>query len=596
MQATSPFVEQMFKLADKDCNGYISFREFLDIMFIFAKGTPEDKLKLYFDMYDVTGEGKLDREAFKKMMRSFMDVVSASVDPTNLDELVDSMFKTEDGEEKEFLYFEDFGSIMMDLDKKDGLLSDVNNVFKGATDTITSCAKSPKRKCAKNAGRAKNAMDTESLTRKRKYGTVVKKDSRLGATSPPIEAASPGRTDFTLAQKVNIDYSPYLIRQWITLTRYIENHRQHIFILTFYTLLVIGAFIEKAYAYSVLKEFSGLRRVAGYGVSVSRGAAAAMTLTFSTLLLTMSRNTLTFLRETQAMNWIPFDSAIAFHKYVAFLALFFTVVHTIGHAMNFYHFSTQSATALTCLFRNDFHRSHILPSFTHYCWGTVTGLSGVLLCVVIAVLYVFATQYSRRVVFKFFWWTHQLYFALYALTIIHGSGHLLQPPGFHVFLIGPAVLFTIDKLISMARKKVEIPVVKAELLPSDVTNLQFKRPVNFNYKSGQWVRIACLDLGGSEYHPFTLTSAPHEENLSLHIRAVGPWTINLRSTYNKDNLQDRPFPKLYLDGPFGEGHQDWYRYEVSVLVGGGIGVTPFASILKDIAHKGTLKSTFACKQ
>ena len=78
----------------------------------------------------------------------------------------------------------------------------------------------------------------------------------------------------------------------------------------------------------------------------------------------------------------------------------------------------------------------------------------------------------------------------------------------------------------------------------DVTHLQFKRPVNFNYKSGQWVRIACLELGGSEYHPFTLTSAPHEENLSLHIRAVGPWTTNLRNTYNKDNLQDRQFPKV----------------------------------------------------
>ncbi len=74
----------------------------------------------------------------------------------------------------------------------------------------------------------------------------------------------------------------------------------------------------------MLKEFSGLRRVAGYGVSVSRGAAAGITLTFSTLLLTMCRNTLTFLRETQAMNWIPFDSAIAFHKYVAVLALFFS--------------------------------------------------------------------------------------------------------------------------------------------------------------------------------------------------------------------------------------------------------------------------------
>lgn len=76
--------------------------------------------------------------------------------------------------------------------------------------------------------------------------------------------------------------------------------------------------------YSVLKETSGIRRVTGYGISITRGAATAMSITYSTLLLTMSRNTLTFLRETQAMNWIPFDSAIAFHKYVAVLALFLT--------------------------------------------------------------------------------------------------------------------------------------------------------------------------------------------------------------------------------------------------------------------------------
>lgn len=48
MQANSPFVEQMFHLADKDSNGYISFREFLDIMFIFAKGKM---------MVQVTNEG-----------------------------------------------------------------------------------------------------------------------------------------------------------------------------------------------------------------------------------------------------------------------------------------------------------------------------------------------------------------------------------------------------------------------------------------------------------------------------------------------------------------------------------------------------------
>lgn len=46
------------------------------------------------------------------------------------------------------------------------------------------------------------------------------------------------------------------------------------------------------------------------------------------------------------------------------------------------------------------------------------------------------------------------------------------------------------------------------------------------------MRIACLALGTTEYHPFTLTSAPHEDTLSLHIRAAGPWTTRLRETYS----------------------------------------------------------------
>jgi len=277
-------------------------------------------------------------------------------------------------------------------------------------------------------------------------------------------------------------------------------------------------------------------------------------------------------------------------------ALFFSLVHTVGHSINFYHISTQTANDLTCYFREFKHRSHELPKFHYWCWETVTGLTGIALWCVMCVMYIFATQYARRHVFKWFWNTHQLYVLLYILMVLHGCGRLVQFPIFYLFFIGPAVLFTLDKLISISRKKAEISVVRAELLPSDVTYLEFKRPIGFEYKSGQWVRIACLVLGELEYHPFTLTSAPNEENLMLHIRAVGPWTMNLRTTYDPTVIRDHPYPKLYLDGPFGEGHQDWYRYEVAVLVGGGIGVTPFASILKDIVHKSKINATFTCKK
>ena len=46
------------------------------------------------------------------------------------------------------------------------------------------------------------------------------------------------------------------------------------------------------------------------------------------------------------------------------------------------------------------------------------------------------------------------------------------------------------------------------------------------------MRIACLALGTNECHPFTLTSAPYEDTLSLHIWAAGPWTTRLREIYS----------------------------------------------------------------
>ena len=44
-------------------------------------------------------------------------------------------------------------------------------------------------------------------------------------------------------------------------------------------------------------------------------------------------------------------------------------------------------------------------------------------------------------------------------------------------------------------------------------------------------------------------------------------------------------PRVYVDGPFGSASEDVFKYEVAVLVGAGIGVTPFASILKSIWYR-----------
>ncbi|KAH7962522.1 hypothetical protein HPB52_016681 [Rhipicephalus sanguineus] len=538
MHPDSTFVQQMFALVDFDNNGYISFREFLDMIVIFAKGTAEDKTKLMFDMYDIDHSGKLSRDEFANMIKSLLELGNQSLSSEKLNELISSMFREAGLEKKQTITLEDFQKLLSS--HKD----------------------------------------------------------QLGYTQLNFDGIRLNVQPLALPRKANYEQESALSRYLVALGKFVENHRLEMFWLTLYTLVLFAIFSERAYYYSVEREHGGLRQIAGYGVTITRGAASAQMFTYSTLLLTMCRNSITFLRDTFLHQYVPFDSAIPMHLYIAIWAGIFSIIHSVGHALNFYHISTQTADDLTCLFREYYHATDELPKFHYWCFATMTGLTGVFLLMLLSVMYVFATPFARRHVFNAFWNTHNLYPAFYILMVLHGLGRLVQPPIFYYFFLGPLVLYVLDRLVSLSRKKVEISVIRAEHLPSDVTMLLMKRPPNFEYRSGQWVRIASLGLNGSEYHPFTLSSAPHEDNLSVHIRALGPWTINLRRIYDPSNLPDKGYPKIYLDGPYGGGHQDWFRFEVSVLVGGGIGVTPFASILKDIAQRASSRAggRVACKK
>merc|ERR1712226_314010 len=53
----------------------------------------------------------------------------------------------------------------------------------------------------------------------------------------------------------------------------------------------------------------------------------------------------------------------------------------------------------------------------------------------------------------------------------------------------------------------------------------------------------------------------------------------------------RELPSVAVDGPFGTASEDVYRYQSVMLCAAGIGVTPFASILKDIWYRYTSGDT-----
>ena len=594
LKPDSLFVDQMFQLIDQDGNGFISFREFLDMIVIFAKGSPEDKIKLMFDMYDVDKSGRLDRVEFKKMLKAMMELVNASVSPDQMDQLIESMFAAAGFQNKQELTLEDFNVLLRDHKEE---LSSAHLNVKGYDVPEVEIEKKDLKGDGEAVPSRYRSRETAPARARR---TIIKAYGRTTKGDPRAKPVEESLDSFGTSVDIPVQKRTYtqteLGRQLAVFIRYVENLRLQIFYFVLFMLVIAGIFVERSYYYSVEREQAGLRRIAGFGVTITRGAASAMMFTYSVLLLTMARNFITFLRETVFNYYIPFDSYISAHKVIALTALFFTIMHAIGHGINFYHISTQTANDLTCIFREVYHRSHVLPKFSYWLFLTMTGFAGFMATVVTVIIFVFATQYARRYTYRAFWVTHHWYVIFYVLTFLHGSGRLVQDPLFGNFFLGPGIVYALDLLISVGRRTSEVAVVRADILPSQVIGVYFKRPVTFDYKAGQWVKVASAAQNPGEFHSFTISSAPHEEFLSLHIRAVGPWTHNFREKYNPSNLRGQPFPKLYLDGPFGEGHQDWFRYEVAVLVGGGIGVTPFASILKELVHRFNIGARVECRK
>ncbi|XP_062502786.1 dual oxidase-like isoform X1 [Corticium candelabrum] len=572
MTTNSLFVEQMFSLADADNNGFVTFRELLDLLVMFNKGSVDDKMMLLFNLYDIDNSGSLEREEFFRVTRSLLEIVNTSVRPDELDEMAESIFQSSNFDSKDYLTFDDFKVLM----QNQGAYSAVTPTPSHDGSSLSNSRLSPMivtgdhlQLPGLSLSKCKSPVHTRSLHDRKVALESAYEVHRL--RSPRNSAIDLDSDEGEKAGTAATGWERYV--------RFIDNYKLQIFWVALFHLVVLLIFAERAYYFSVEREHAGLRRIAGYGVSITRGAASTMAFTYSVILLPMCRNMITYLRETPLNRFVPFDSLHGFHQHIAIAALLYTLLHIIGHALNFYHISTQTADDLTCLFRDYYHFSDELPKFQYWTFNTITGVTAILLVIVGAVIYIFAIPVARRYIYNVFWTSHRLYILFYVLLILHGAGRLVQAPLFHFFFLGPACLYVADKLISSSRSYIEISVIKAELLPSDVLSIVFKRPSNFDYKSGQWVRIACLGLSKNEYHPFTLTSAPHEEHLSVHVRAVGPWTNNLKNVYS-----NVPYPRLFIDGPFGEGHQDWHRYEVSILVGGGIGITPFASILKSVVN------------
>ncbi|XVF35183.1 hypothetical protein REPUB_Repub18cG0123200 [Reevesia pubescens] len=388
----------------------------------------------------------------------------------------------------------------------------------------------------------------------------------------------------------------------------LENWRRG-WILLLWMMAMATLFAWKFIQYKNMAAF----QVMGYCLCTAKGAAETLKLNMALILLPVCRNTLTWLRSTKAMSFVPFDDNINFHKTIACAIAIGVLVHAGSHlSCDFIHL-TQASPEKFALIASDFSHGK-RPTYSDLLIG-VLGVTGISMVILMAIAFILATSHFRKNVLKLpapfnrltgfnaFWYSHHLLGLVYILLVIHGTflflAHKWYQKSTWMYISIPLLLYIGERSVRTCRSEhYSVKIFKVSVLPGNVFSIVMSKPQGFKYKSGQYIFLQCPSISPFEWHPFSITSAPGDEYLSVHIRTVGDWTQELKRVFtdfngspfvigrarfgHPGNIDQNGQPKLLVDGPYGAPAQDYRNYDVLLLVGLGIGATPFISILRDL--------------
>ncbi|KAB2580925.1 FAD-binding 8 [Lasiodiplodia theobromae] len=341
-----------------------------------------------------------------------------------------------------------------------------------------------------------------------------------------------------------------------------------------------------------------------FSVWISRGAGLVLSFDVLFILLPMCRTLLRVIRPK--IRWLPLDESQWFHRQVAYAMLFWTCWHVLAHYVNFFNVE----------------KTQVRPELAlqiHY--TQAGGITGHVMLLCMLLIYTTAHHRVRQQSFETFWYTHHLFIPFLLGMYTHATGcfvrdsvepfspfaganfwnHCIGYQGWRWELWGGGI-YLFERLYREVRARRDTRIVKVVKHPYDAVEIQFTKP-SMRYKPGQWLFINCPSVSGYQWHPFTITSCPYDPYISIHVRQVGDFTRALADALGAGPAQAKLYddmdpngmyeialqhgqemPAIRIDGPYGAPAEDVFDNEIAVLIGTGIGVTPWASILKNIWH------------
>lgn len=330
------------------------------------------------------------------------------------------------------------------------------------------------------------------------------------------------------------------------LRRYLDNHLSLVLLAVVWIGVNVALFAHAVQVY----------QVRGPWVQLARGCGACMNFNGALIFIPVMRGLLTRVRRTPVLRALPVDEALSIHRFLGHVLFALALVHSLAHLAN---------TWLT-------EQGRLFGPWL----SSRAGLTGIALLAVFLILWVSALPVVRRLGrFEQFYYFHLLYLAWAALALLHA-------PVFWIWAGVPLLGIFVDRVLSALRSS-RTEILSAEALRSGVTRLRICKPQGFEQRPGDYLFLNIPAVARYEWHPFTISSAPEAEHLTVHVRSLGDFTGALRrlAEARHANGEQSTLP-VHLDGPHGTASCHVFESRHAVLIGAGIGVTPFASVLESL--------------
>ena len=379
-----------------------------------------------------------------------------------------------------------------------------------------------------------------------------------------------------------ISFKTKIINNYNNLKVYMINNKIYIIWLFIYFIINLYLFLWKFYKYKNNQEAFNLY---GYSPAFSKGLAQICLFNTFLILLPLSFGLLRFLRKFELLRYyIPFDINIKFHKICGYVLLLAGLGHGIAHINTFFN-KIQKLDNNTWINTTLYQKGALKNgrTFSNYT-GSLPGWTGIILTLIFIIAIPFSFNCIKRKNFNLFWYSHYLFFPLYFILIIfHGANQWFEKTTAWMWAIGPFLLYSFERLYRYFKKSKisEFKIIEAKIKDNIIILKILKNQSFNNYLPSMYLFLNIPIISQVEWHPFTIVSNPSVNYITLYIENLGDWTNTL---YNlvKDNHK---ISNIYIDGPINSPSENYLQYDISMMICGGIGITPFLSIIKDIILK-----------